>query len=170
MVIIYVNCAFFLSDKASVIVPLVLIPALVTAVIIGFVCRGHLKAADSPGNLPDGLRAGQPYSPTEERSDGETRSPSCSNLILPRQLVRTKSFAGTEDERKVLCESLNSSASNSQHSLTGLPSSAFPAPPPRASLVVSMQPDRRVRAAAHLHPCFHPCFLPSHLLTPCLLP
>lgn len=97
--------------------------------------------------------------PAEESSNGETRRPSRMNLIPSRQLVRALSSAGTEDERKVLCESLSSSASNSQHSLTGPPCSAFPAPPPpQASPVVLRQPNR-VRATAHFHPCFHPCFL-----------
>lgn len=109
---------------------------------------------------------------TEERRNGQTRGLSCSNLISSRQPVRAKSSATMEDELKELCESLSSSASNSQHSLTVLPSSAFPASPPQESPVVPRQPNKRVRASAHLHPHllphFHPCFFPSPRLTCCL--
>ncbi|XP_074493701.1 hematopoietic death receptor isoform X1 [Sebastes fasciatus] len=136
------------SAKASVIVPTVLVAGgIIFAIIVVVVAvYRHRRATDSRGNLPNRLKPGQhPFDscPTDERSNGETRRPSCSNLILSRQLVRAKSSFGMEDERKVLCESLSSSASNSQHSLTGLPSSAFPAPPPQASIVVPRQPDRR---------------------------
>ncbi|XP_037634787.1 hematopoietic death receptor isoform X2 [Sebastes umbrosus] len=140
------------SAKASVIVPLVLVAAgIIFVIIVGVVAvYRHRRTTDSRGNLSNRLKPGQhPFDscPTDERSNGETRRPSCSNLILSRQLVRAKSSFGMEDERKVLCESLSSSASssasNSQHSLTGLPSSAFPAPPPQASIVVPRQPDRR---------------------------
>lgn len=102
--------------------------------------------------------------PTEETRNGETQRSSCSSWPL----VRPKSSAALEDERKILCESLNSSASNSQHSLTGLHSSPFPAPHPQACLLVPEQPNMRVRAVAHIHPCYHPYLFPSHLLTPCL--
>uniref|UniRef100_A0A8C9Y2H5 Hematopoietic death receptor n=1 Tax=Sander lucioperca TaxID=283035 RepID=A0A8C9Y2H5_SANLU len=55
-----------------------------------------------------------------------------------------KSSAGIEEERKVLCESLcSSSASNSQHSLTGLPCSAFPAYPPSLSLFLGEESLRK---------------------------
>lgn len=108
--------------------------------------------------------------PSGERGNGEPQRPSGSSLTLS-QLVRAKSSAGMEDER-MLCESLNSSASNSQQSLTGLQSSAFPAHPPRNNPMVPRQPNWRVRAKAHFHPCFRPrclpCFFPSHLFTPCL--
>ncbi|XP_034727798.1 hematopoietic death receptor isoform X3 [Etheostoma cragini] len=103
-------------------------------------------ASDTQGNVPDGQKAGLHYSQnrsTKERSNGETPGQSCSNLILSRQLVRDKSSAGIEEERKVLCESLCSSASNSQHSLTGLPCSAFPAYPPPASPLVPTQANSR---------------------------
>lgn len=99
--------------------------------------------------------------PTEEKKNGETRS--LSSLNQTRPLVRAKSSVGMEEERKVLCESLSSSASNSQHSLTGLLS--HPAPPRKACPMVPRQPNRRVRAAALFHPCFHPCFFPSRLLS-----
>lgn len=97
----------------------------------------------------------------EERRNGETQRSSCSSWPL----VRAKSSAAVEDERKVLCESLNSSASNSQYSLTSLP---LLAPPPQPCLTVPVQPNTRVRSTSHVHPCFHPCSLPSHLLPPCL--
>ncbi|TDH12427.1 hypothetical protein EPR50_G00047150 [Perca flavescens] len=127
------------SAKASVIVPLVLIPSVVIGGIIIAVCtRRHHKATDTQRNVLDGLQAGL------ERSNGETPGQSCSNLILSRQLVRAKSSAGIEEERKVLCESLcSSSASNSQHSLTGLPCSAFPAYLPPACPMVPTQPNSR---------------------------
>ncbi|XP_076586033.1 hematopoietic death receptor isoform X1 [Chaetodon auriga] len=132
------------SAKASVIVPLILFAAVVIGGIVAYVCRR--RATDSQRNLPDGLKAGPHYSdnrPTEGGRSGEPQRLSCSSLILSRQLVRAKSSAQMEDERKVLCESLNSSASNSQHSLTGLPSYAFPASPPQASPVVPSEPNRR---------------------------
>lgn len=100
----------------------------------------------------------------EERRNGETQRSSVSNWPL----VRGKSWAAVEDECKVLCESLNSSASNSQYSLTGLPSSAFSALPPQACLMVSVQPNQRVRALAHVRPCFHLCLFLSQLLATCL--
>ncbi|XP_056233346.1 hematopoietic death receptor isoform X1 [Seriola aureovittata] len=122
--------------NAAIVVPLTLLAS--GLIILGAVCcwKKRNKATDS--QRPDG-KAGQRYPanfPTEERKTGETKKPSW-------QLVRPKSSAGTEDERKVLCESLNSSASNSQHSLTSLPSSAFPVPPPQVSAVVPRQPNRR---------------------------
>lgn len=70
---------------------------------------------------------------------------SYTSLILPRPLVRAKPFACIEEERKVLCESLDSSASNSQHSLTGPPLYAAP-----------LQPEERVRLPANSNPCFCP--------------
>lgn len=99
--------------------------------------------------------------PPEERRNGETQRSSCSSWPL----VRAKSSAAVEDERKVLCESLNSSASNSQYSLTSLP---LPAPPPQAYFMVPVQPNTRVRATSHVHPCFPACLFPSQLLAPCL--
>lgn len=129
--------------------------------------KGHKGCVSE--HVPHPLQQHSDNCPTEEVRSGEPRRLSCSGLILSRQLVRAKSSAHTEDERKVLCESLNSSASNSQHSLTGLPSCAFPASPPRASPMVPRQPDMRVRATAPFQSCFHPCFFPSHILTPCCL-
>lgn len=97
----------------------------------------------------------------EERRNGETQRSSCSGWPL----VRTKLSAAVEDERKVLCESLNSSASNSQYSLTSLPLSASP---PQPCLMAPVQPNARVRAASNVHSCFHPCMFPSDLLAHCL--
>ncbi|XP_078106478.1 hematopoietic death receptor isoform X3 [Sander vitreus] len=78
------------SAKASVIVPLVLIAAVVIGGMIIAVCtRRHCKATDTRRNVPDGLKAGLHYSrncPTKEKSNGETPGQSCSNLILSRQL------------------------------------------------------------------------------------
>lgn len=64
----------------------------------------------------------------------------------------------------MLCESLNSSASNSQYSLTGLTSCSYLASPPVANPAAPPQPPWRVRAMSHLHPCFHPGFFPRLLL------
>uniref|UniRef100_A0A8C5HSS7 Hematopoietic death receptor n=1 Tax=Gouania willdenowi TaxID=441366 RepID=A0A8C5HSS7_GOUWI len=72
-------------------------------------------------------------------SEEEPRRLSGTNLSLSLQLVRAKPLASVEEECKMLCESLNSSASNSQHSLTYLPPSsssssfaAFAAPTPHS--------------------------------------
>ncbi|XP_041792830.1 hematopoietic death receptor isoform X2 [Chelmon rostratus] len=132
------------SANASVIVPLVLLAVVAIGVTPVCVWR-YRRATDSQRSQPGRVKVGQHSDncPTEEVRSGEPRRLSCSGLILSRQLVRAKSSAHTEDERKVLCESLNSSASNSQHSLTGLPSCAFPASPPRASPMVPRQPDMR---------------------------
>uniref|UniRef100_A0A3Q3WN87 Uncharacterized protein n=1 Tax=Mola mola TaxID=94237 RepID=A0A3Q3WN87_MOLML len=77
-----------------------------------------------------------PYSGDRPPDDGrneESQRLSCSSLIKSRQTVRAKPSVHLEDERKVLCESLNSSASNSQHSLSGLCAYSFPATAPQAS-------------------------------------
>ncbi|XP_038560166.1 tumor necrosis factor receptor superfamily member 10A-like isoform X1 [Micropterus salmoides] len=130
------------SANTWVIVTLSLLAAGAIVVVMAVcVCRRH-RATDSQRNLPDGPKAGQQYSdncPTEEKKNGETRS--LSSLNQTRPLVRAKSSVGMEEERKVLCESLSSSASNSQHSLTGLLS--HPAPPRKACPMVPRQPNRR---------------------------
>ncbi|XP_054467597.1 tumor necrosis factor receptor superfamily member 16-like isoform X2 [Anoplopoma fimbria] len=126
------------ASEASVIVTLIvpLIAALIIGAIIFAVWRRR-KTTDSQGNPANRLKPG------EDNGDNcPTEIKSCSNLNLPRQLVRAKSSADAADECKPLCQSLNSSASNSQHSLTGL-SSAFPAPPPQAIPTAPMLPDRR---------------------------
>uniref|UniRef100_A0A3Q0RMA3 Hematopoietic death receptor n=1 Tax=Amphilophus citrinellus TaxID=61819 RepID=A0A3Q0RMA3_AMPCI len=61
--------------------------------------------------------------------DEETQRSITTNLILPQHLVRAKSSSVAEDKRKILSESLSSSASNSQHSLTGLLTPASQASP-----------------------------------------
>uniref|UniRef100_UPI0037E91FD6 hematopoietic death receptor isoform X2 n=2 Tax=Semicossyphus pulcher TaxID=241346 RepID=UPI0037E91FD6 len=132
-------------SSASEMTSVIALSLLGTGVLVVFVvCLWRrCRATDSQRNQPVGLKAGQHYttnSLTEERSNRETQRPSCSSLILSGHVVRTIFFG--EDERKVLCESLNSSASNSQHSLNGLSSSAFPTSPPRASPMVP-QPHRR---------------------------
>ncbi|XP_031731717.1 tumor necrosis factor receptor superfamily member 10B-like isoform X1 [Anarrhichthys ocellatus] len=123
------------SANSLMIVPSLLIPTfIIIGVIIFAVWR--CRRTESVRNPPDRRKAGKhdgEYCPTE---CGETQS--CLNLS--RTLVRATSSTGASDECKALCESPGSSASNSQLSLTGLPPSAFPAPPPRA---VPMQPNRR---------------------------
>ncbi|XP_042344801.1 hematopoietic death receptor [Plectropomus leopardus] len=151
------------SAGASVIVSIGLAAFLVVGILIA-VCVWRRRRTTDSQRYPEGLKAGQRYSdncPTER--SGETRRQSSSHPILSRPLVRTKSSAGMEEERKVLCESLSSSASNSQHSLTALPCSAYPAPPP--SPVVLRQPTRREEEKFHklvpmhgeesLRSCFH---------------
>ncbi|XP_019118555.1 tumor necrosis factor receptor superfamily member 10B isoform X2 [Larimichthys crocea] len=131
------------ASGASVIVLPVLAAVVVLAVVLGIVGRKwSQRRPASQRNLRDGLKAEQNCR-TEEGRNGESGRLSCSSLILPRQLVRARSSTHVEDERKVLCESLNSSASNSQHSLTGPPSYASPTSPPRASPTAPIQPDRR---------------------------
>lgn len=94
----------------------------------------------------------QPFSdslPAEDGrgADGAAR-PSFSSLFLPGQLVRSKPVARIEDERKTLYESLNSSASNSQHSLI-MTAYAFSAPPPHSGTLAIPQPATGVRATPH---------------------
>ncbi|XP_020504476.2 hematopoietic death receptor isoform X1 [Labrus bergylta] len=125
------------SEKAIWIVPLSLFALGVIFVFVGVVWQRRRRATESQRNQSVGLKDGQHDSEeslTKERRI--THMPSYSNPT--RQLVRPKSFA--EDERQVLFESLDSSASNSQHCL--LSSSAFPTSPPRARLMVP-QPHRR---------------------------
>lgn len=100
----------------------------------------------------------------DEGGDRGPHRPNCPSIINARQLVRTMSFEHTEEECKVLCESLNSSASNSQYSLTGLTSCSSPASPPVANPAAPPQPPWRVRATSHLRPCFYPGFFPRQLL------
>lgn len=78
-------------------------------------------------------------------------------LVRHQPLVRTRSFEPRE-ERRMLCDPLNSSANNSQCSLN---SCYFPASTPVAA---PPQPPRRVRAVSPLHFCFHPGFFLRLLL------
>ncbi|KAK5871746.1 hypothetical protein PBY51_004607 [Eleginops maclovinus] len=139
------------SEKASLVLPLLLLAFLITAGAIFAVWR-HRRAKESQGHTPDGLKAGQlnSASPSEGHSNGEPRRQSCSILLHPPSLLVRSRSCREEEERQVLCESLSSSASNSQHSLTGLPS-AYPhaSPPsstpasPRASPAAHRQPSMR---------------------------
>ncbi|KAF7654534.1 hypothetical protein LDENG_00068440 [Lucifuga dentata] len=138
------------SDKAAVIVPLVLFVLIVTAILVYLLAlwirRRHCRAVDSQGNASEGLKAGQDYSdgcPPEERQSGETRRLSHLHLIQCRQPVRCRSSAGLEDERKELCESLTSSASNSQNSLTGPPPPLVLTTLPQSSPAAPQRPNQR---------------------------
>ncbi|KAM6943923.1 tumor necrosis factor receptor superfamily member 10B-like [Lycodopsis pacificus] len=117
---------------------LIVVPLLIAALIIGAMMFGvwRCRRTESERNPPDRRKAGEHDSDYFPTDCGETQS--CLNLS--RTLVRATSSAGASDECKALRESPGSSASNSQLSLTGPPSSAFPATPPRA---MPMQPDRR---------------------------
>ncbi|XP_035496258.1 hematopoietic death receptor isoform X1 [Scophthalmus maximus] len=131
------------SANAAVIVPLVLILLLAAVIIVGgfFWWKKRRRTTDPEGDLHEGTKAGQHLtnnSPTEERAIGDTRRPSSSHWPL----VRARPPAGTEDERRVLCESLSSSASNSQHSLTGPPPASL-TNRPNACPAAPWQPDRR---------------------------
>ncbi|KAM8761210.1 tumor necrosis factor receptor superfamily member 10B-like isoform 1-T1 [Acanthopagrus schlegelii] len=108
---------------------LVVLAVIVVAVLV---YRWRCRSTGSQRDLPGGLKAGWHYNDncsTEEGRNGESQTFSCASLILPRPLVRAKPSACIADECKVLCESLDSSASNSQHSLTGLPPYAAPLQP-----------------------------------------
>lgn len=133
------------SASASAIVwliPGVLVAVLVIGGILIFAVWRYRRATDTRRSSPDRREAGKhDPCPTDDRSGAETQRLSCLNA--PWLLVRAKSSAGALDECKALHESLSSSASNSQHSLTGFPSSAFPAPPPRAVPTAPVQPGRR---------------------------
>ncbi|XP_047448759.1 hematopoietic death receptor isoform X1 [Mugil cephalus] len=133
------------SASATGVTAVIVACVVATLAIVGIavcVCKKRIPQRDSGSDLPDRTKAGQytAISLPGESGGGET---GIANLMLPRQPVRAKSLAGVEDEYKMLCESLDSSASNSQSSLAGLPSSAYPATYPRASPVVPRQPNRR---------------------------
>ncbi|XP_054630628.1 hematopoietic death receptor isoform X2 [Dunckerocampus dactyliophorus] len=72
------------------------------------------RAADSLGN-------GVKVENVQERKNEQTQSVRCPNLILSQPLVRIQNPAAMEDEYQGLCESVSSSASNSQQNLTVLP-------------------------------------------------
>ncbi|XP_030274232.1 tumor necrosis factor receptor superfamily member 10B-like isoform X1 [Sparus aurata] len=120
-------------DSSSANIPwivIVVVLAAVAAVFVGVLFYWkRCRSSDSQRELPGGLKAGQLYNDAEEGRNGESQMLSYTSLILPRPLVRAKPFACIEEERKVLCESLDSSASNSQHSLTGPPLYAAPLQP-----------------------------------------
>ncbi|XP_029999999.1 tumor necrosis factor receptor superfamily member 10B-like [Sphaeramia orbicularis] len=123
------------SENAAWIVPLVVFAVVVIAAVLYWWIKIHGRT-DSVSSPSDGVKAGPDYSTSTEEKNGQSRKPSPSSLLLPRVLVRSK-FSAVEDECQELCESLTSTASNSQNSLTGPPASAFPAPPPPVTLVVS---------------------------------
>uniref|UniRef100_A0A3Q4MNP2 Hematopoietic death receptor n=1 Tax=Neolamprologus brichardi TaxID=32507 RepID=A0A3Q4MNP2_NEOBR len=93
------------------------------------------KSGSDPGTLLCG-RCMQDfqYTAIQTPKDKDTQRPTSTNLILSQHLVRVKSSNIAEDERQILNPSLNSSASNSQHSLTDALT-----PAPQASPVVPAQ-------------------------------
>ncbi|XP_072243316.1 uncharacterized protein [Leuresthes tenuis] len=107
----------------AVVLPLVALAAL-TLILIYFY-KKRRATTGSQRNLPERMKAEKGYSE------------------VSRQLVRPKSSAGMEDEQKKLCESLNSSASNSQHSLTSPPCSVLFASALQTSSMVPARPNRR---------------------------
>ncbi|XP_029367349.1 tumor necrosis factor receptor superfamily member 10A-like isoform X2 [Echeneis naucrates] len=129
------------TSVSALVVPPVLFAVGLISLTIGCVWKKS-KVTGSQRHLPDSIKDVQCYTdncPAEERRNGDTLRASLSNW----QLVRDKSLAGVEDERKMLCESLKPSASNSQHRLTSLPSSVFPALPLAVTSVLPRQPNRR---------------------------
>ncbi|XP_026178111.1 tumor necrosis factor receptor superfamily member 1A-like isoform X2 [Mastacembelus armatus] len=140
----------FDSVNTAVIVSLVVILPFIVAIVFWICWIRKRRATDAQRSLHGEMKE-QHYTgrcPTVERKVGESQRSSYSNWPL----VRPKPPPGVEDERKVLCESLSSSASNSQHSLTGLPCAAFHAPPPQASPVVPRQLDREHEQFPDLSP------------------
>ncbi|KAK2902529.1 hematopoietic death receptor isoform X1 [Channa argus] len=130
------------SANIVVILPIVLVILLITivAIVILFLLqRKRCCAADSQNNNPAEVKAGESY--INNSSSGERRETQRSSFTS-WPLVRAKTSASTTEECKVLCESLNSSASNSQHSLTNLYSSAFPEPLPQAMQPTRMEDER----------------------------
>ncbi|KAM9859023.1 hematopoietic death receptor isoform 1-T1 [Aulostomus maculatus] len=132
------------SANTAIIVPLVLFTA---AALSGIICLCWWKHR-ATGLQGDGLKHGEQC--TEDRKNGQTQRPSCT--LLPWQMVGGQSSVATEDECRELCDSLISSASNSQHSLTSLPSSAFPSSSLQACPVVLVQPSERDNEFPKLRP------------------
>ncbi|XP_029367350.1 tumor necrosis factor receptor superfamily member 10A-like isoform X3 [Echeneis naucrates] len=127
------------TSVSALVVPPVLFAVGLISLTIGCVWKKS-KVTGSQRHLPDSIKdCYTDNCPAEERRNGDTLRASLSNW----QLVRDKSLAGVEDERKMLCESLKPSASNSQHRLTSLPSSVFPALPLAVTSVLPRQPNRR---------------------------
>nr|CCQ71731.1 tumor necrosis factor receptor 1 [Channa striata] len=100
------------KDVIAVVFPILGIVAVAVAVA-GVILYRRYRSTDSQSDLPEEIKVVQ--CSTEERRNRETRRPSASNC----KLVRAISSVATEDQHNVY-KSLNSSASNSQHSLTGL--------------------------------------------------
>ncbi|XP_029961183.1 tumor necrosis factor receptor superfamily member 10B-like isoform X1 [Salarias fasciatus] len=132
------------SDFTVAIVVCVLLGLAVCVIVVLGLYKWRQRRSDPQPDLPDSVKAELQYSfSSVVRGDAEPWRPSSNNLSLPRQLVRVRPTAGVEEERERLCESLTSSASNSQHSLTGLPApAASPMPGPRAGLAAPGRPDR----------------------------
>ncbi|XP_054630630.1 hematopoietic death receptor isoform X4 [Dunckerocampus dactyliophorus] len=74
-----------------------------------------------PDSASDSLGNGVKVENVQERKNEQTQSVRCPNLILSQPLVRIQNPAAMEDEYQGLCESVSSSASNSQQNLTVLP-------------------------------------------------
>ncbi|XP_077457506.1 hematopoietic death receptor isoform X2 [Stigmatopora argus] len=113
------------------------------------------KKKQAEGSEGNGLKI-------EEGKNEHTHRKGGISLIFSQQRVSVQSSAAKEDECQALCESLNSSASNSQHNLTTLPL-AFPEPAQQAHLKAS-QPILRyepfpelipVKGEESLRSCFH---------------
>ncbi|XP_068167526.1 hematopoietic death receptor isoform X1 [Antennarius striatus] len=122
-----------LSVNTSVVLPISLVAAFAVVALLIVVCvRMRHRSKDPGADVLDCLKAEQndcsSCSPDDGRN-GDAQTVSCSGLILTRKPVRPRPSVHEEDERKGLCESLSSSASNSQHSLTGLPPHPDPVTP-----------------------------------------
>ncbi|KAM9392868.1 tumor necrosis factor receptor superfamily member 10B-like isoform 1-T1 [Pholidichthys leucotaenia] len=122
---------------AAIVVPLVLLFILAIAVLLCWRCR----VSDSQSDL-SGIKT-EPHYTDISTIDDETQRPDGTNLILSLQPVRFRSPVAVEEERKMLCESLTSSASNSEYSLTGVQPPAFPAAPTRDASAIARQNNRR---------------------------
>ncbi|XP_028314041.1 tumor necrosis factor receptor superfamily member 6-like isoform X2 [Gouania willdenowi] len=141
------------SDYVVLCAVLSVLSVLVVLIVGGifFFCKRRNKTADS--QRTNNMKSESIYSHAADgSSEEEPRRLSGTNLSLSLQLVRAKPLASVEEECKMLCESLNSSASNSQHSLTYLPPSsssssfaafAAPTPAPRAQPPALWRPDKR---------------------------
>ncbi|XP_013128817.1 tumor necrosis factor receptor superfamily member 10B isoform X1 [Oreochromis niloticus] len=127
------------SDPGIAVVVVVVVLCVLAAITFAgiFFYKKKCKTG-SQRNLSDRSKAEQQYTAIQTPEDKDTRRPTSTNLILSQHLVRVKSANIAEDERQILNPSLNSSASNSQHSLTDALT-----PAPQASPVVPEQLHRR---------------------------
>ncbi|XP_060927749.1 hematopoietic death receptor isoform X1 [Limanda limanda] len=130
------------SANTLVIVIVVVFCLLVVAVVAAVFIWKKCRSTDSGRDPPEEIKVEQESCPLKSSADscpseGETRRPSLSHWLL----VRGNASVTREDKHK-LCESLNSSASNSQHSLTGLPS-ALPVTAFHTRPVFARTPNRR---------------------------
>ncbi|KAM3610478.1 uncharacterized protein V6R79_004552 [Siganus canaliculatus] len=119
---------------------------LVFAGIIGVCLWKYCKVRETQRNLPDSLKGEESNDdhPADGTSTGESQGLMYTSFFRSRPLVRAKPSVHVEDECAALWKSNNSSASNSQYSLTGLLSAAAaaaePIAPPAACPVLT---DRR---------------------------